>query len=301
MLKRLVLFCVCAWTSVGSSLDVALTLDDYPMAKGPLFSAEEKADALLKACDLHRCKAVFFCIGMNCEAEGASFLKKIEEKGHFLANHSFSHQHFSEETLSDLQREIQKTESILSPYRQARKWFRYPFLDYGDRKEIGGSEKKAFGGLKFLSQEGYVEGYVTINTFDWYINDKLIQAIQKGWKVDYDALKSCYLSFLQKWCDFYAALYRPLLPSDGVHTLLLHANDLNALYLSDVLQRLQEQGWRVVSPEKAFTNTKWRQEVYKDLSKVLEKPPSMSLFTIDEELSRLKVFSRPSSRKDQRK
>jgi hypothetical protein len=80
--------------------------------------------------------------------------------------------------------------------------------------------------------------------------------------------------------------------------LLLHANDLNALYLSDVLEMLKEQGWTFVSPEKAFTHTKWRQEVYKDLSKVLEKPSSMATSAIDEELSRLQVFSRPSSAKN---
>jgi peptidoglycan-N-acetylglucosamine deacetylase len=36
------------------------------------------------------------------------------------------------------------------------------------------------------------------------------------------------------------------------HVLLLHENDLAALYLGDLVKRLRKTGWKIISPERAF-------------------------------------------------
>ena len=36
------------------------------------------------------------------------------------------------------------------------------------------------------------------------------------------------------------------------HVLLLHENDLAALYLGDLVKKLRKTGWKIISPERAF-------------------------------------------------
>ena len=41
-----------------------------------------------------------------------------------------------------------------------------------------------------------------------------------------------------------------------IHNLLLHENDINALYLGDIITFLRQNGWEIVSPEEAFADQK---------------------------------------------
>ncbi len=224
-----------------NAVNIAITFDDYPMPDGYIFSKQERIDRFLAVCANHKCKVVFFCIGENCK-ENISSLNQVNDSGHFLANHSMVHHHLSSQSLSEFEAEIIKTDSILSPYENMRKWFRYPFLDYGNRYTSGGSSEKAFDAFGILKKLNYVEGYVTMNNFDWHINERLQLAILQGKKIDYEALKKLYISLLKKWCLFYIHLYKNNFSEEVPHTLLLHANDLNALYLDDIFQMIHECG-----------------------------------------------------------
>jgi peptidoglycan-N-acetylglucosamine deacetylase len=82
-------------------------------------------------------RAVFFSEGKKLEAQSQLGLETIRA-GHILANHSFSHPHFSEISLEQAREEIECTGLIISDlYRksgveQAHKLFRFPYGDKGD-------------------------------------------------------------------------------------------------------------------------------------------------------------------------
>jgi len=259
-------------------VDIAITFDDHPMPDGVLFTAKKRTEQLLKACDNHQCKTVFFCIG-NCCRKDPSSVELVEKRGHFLANHSLTHPHLSELSLSEIREELEKTDEILDVYSHKKKYFRYPSLDYGNREALGGTQEKAEAVYKLLQELGYTEGYVTIFTYDWYLNQKLQEAIKGNKQIDYEKLKGLYLSFIKRWCGQYIEAY----PKEIVHTLLFHANDLNALYLNDILLMIRQSGWNIVSPEKAFTDTSWREKVIKEPETFTLPPPSPSSQEIDEE------------------
>lgn len=274
------------------AVDIALTIDDYPMDDGVIFSSHERTKKFIEICDRHSCKAAFFCIGSSCVKEsGASLLSCLDDNGHFLCNHSMNHLHLSSQTLDEFEEEIKLVDEILSPYRNMRKWYRYPFLDYGNRSPLGGSYSKTLQSLQILNELGYTEGFVTINTFDWHIDSRLAEAIRNGKSVDYEALKAVYIQLIKSWCEYYIEFYKNEISVEITHTLLLHANDLNALFMEEIIDMINQSGWKIVSPENAFSNINWRTQILKNPEIVTKKPASLDCQEIDKLLTQSKVFS----------
>jgi len=275
------------------AVDIAITIDDYPMPNSSLLSFQKRMDLFLQTCSQSGYKIAFFCLGSEFKKQEKSYLylNLLDKQGHFLCNHSMTHSFLSSQSLEALQQEIIKTEQILKPYKNMKKWFRYPYLDYGDLSNRGGSIEKATQAQKMLSQLGYVEGYVTLNTFDFHINARLQQAIKRGDKINYDKLKTIYVNLIKEWCEDYINYYSAEGHKNITHTLLLHANDINALYLSDILKMICKSGWNIVSPELAFKDTSWRTSISEILKWRNHKPLTMNYESIDARLQDAKVFS----------
>lgn len=275
--------------------NIVLTIDDFPMGDGPLYSLEERTDLYLDALEKQDCPAVFFCIGSHCKEEiSLSCLSKLSDKGHEIANHSMNHWHLSSITLKDFEKEIKETETLLKPYSTFKKWFRYPFLDYGNQFLLGGSTRKAVQGFELLKRLQYKDAYVTINTFDWHLNERLKKAIAQGWHVNYDKLKEVYLSLINDWTDFYFELFETHLKKEFTHTFLLHANDLNALTLEDILVLLKKKGLNFVKGEEAFEKNELSKLVSPSQRTQLmsKKPKTLDIKAIDEILEKRNVFTR---------
>ena len=63
--------------------NIAITFDD-----GPDF---DYTPQVLKVLDTFNIKATFFCIGIHIQ-KNEELLKEIDQKGHLIGNHSFSHE-----------------------------------------------------------------------------------------------------------------------------------------------------------------------------------------------------------------
>lgn len=81
--------------------------------------------------------ALFFCIGQLLEKDPLPIIEAIQ-MGFTMANHSYSHPHFSTISLQQAKEEILKTDAIIEDlYQKAgtprtQKWFRFPYGDKGD-------------------------------------------------------------------------------------------------------------------------------------------------------------------------
>ena len=273
------------------ALNVAITFDDHPMPDGRLYSMEERTAKLVGVCERHQIQCAFYCVGARCkDPQEIASLILLNSNGHYLANHSTNHLHFSGLSLAEFEAEIAETDALLTPYTNMRKWFRFPYLDYGNRVNAGGSEEKAVAARRLLQKLDYQDGHVTINTFDWHINGRLQQALADQQKINYDALKELYLCLLQEWCQYYAALYASQ-SAPFVHTLLFHANDLNALYLEDIIQMLECSNWTIVSPELAMSDTSWRAKLLDDPNFAITKPSTLDCQIIDALLDTKHIFT----------
>ena len=280
-----------ALSSPVNATNIAITIDDYPLPNSSVFTVKERTKRFVEALDKYNAKAAFFCVGQHCnDRNDYSIFKLLQEHGHFIANHSMNHRRLSAISIDEFEKEITQTEDILSRYSVVCKWFRYPYLDYAHIASLGGSKEKLVASFESLNKLGYTEGYVTINTFDWYINKRLQEAIKQKKVIDYEKLRMLYISLLKEWIAYYIDLYQEIIGHEIVHTILLHDNDLNALYLPDVLTMINDQGWNIVSPELAFKDTSWRKQLFNKIELTKEKPASLNTNQLDKLLTDLNVI-----------
>jgi peptidoglycan/xylan/chitin deacetylase (PgdA/CDA1 family) len=252
MLFFLIFLCGALFGNEILTVEIALTFDDFPMGNSFFFEKQERAKIYAETLKELSIQAAFFCIGEQVECDDDAMCMQTVAGDHLLANHSFRHLHLSELSLEGFEDELKKTETLLSHYSNYRKWFRFPYLDYGDRNALGGTDRKRCAAFLLLRQEGYQHGYVTINTFDWYVDGQLKKAAKEGKKIDWDQLKKAYLSLLDVWIDAYHKRWSGVLQKHFVHVLLLHSNDLNAFFLQDIVKMIRQKNWVIVTPEKAF-------------------------------------------------
>jgi peptidoglycan/xylan/chitin deacetylase (PgdA/CDA1 family) len=272
-------------------IEVTLTFDDFPMGESEIFGKVERAQIFADKLSQLNVRAVFFCIGEQMESEGGKESLSLVADQHFLANHTFSHPHLSGCSLEQFKEEIGRTEELLSCHSNFRKWFRFPYLDYGDRTSLGGTNRKRTAAFLLLQQAGYQHAYITINTFDWHVDARLKNAVKEGKEVQWDQLKKAYLSLLEEWIESYHSRWTQVLKRDFAHVLLLHQNDLNAIFLEDIVHLIKEKHWEIVSPEKAFDNPiPYLSKFANTKVRLFKGVPSLSIQHVDEVLLTYRVF-----------
>jgi len=226
---------------------IAITLDDAPMGNGPLFTGEERSQRILDHLKNHEIKEVaFFVITGSIDLQNTARLKAYTDAGHLLGNHTHTHSWIHRIGVNQYIGEIIHANSILRNYDKYQPWFRYPFLDEGRKVSTRDSIRMA------LKETGLINAYITVDNYDWYLNSLLQKALEKNQKVDYAKLKQVYLDHLINSIEFYNDIAINALGRSPSHVLLLHENDLAALYLGDLLLQLKDRGWKIISPKEAY-------------------------------------------------
>ena len=70
-----------------------------------------------------------------------------------------------------------------------------------------------------------------------------------------DNLKKLYIDALWHSITFYDDLANNYLKRSPKHVLLLHENELAALFLGDLIEHIESKGWKIISPEEAYTDS----------------------------------------------
>ena len=168
--------------------------------------------------------------------------------GHRIENHSYTHPFASSVGLDVFVSEIDQAEENLSGYANRRPWFRFPSLDEGSTPELR-------DGIRFaLSERGLFNAYVTVDNFDCYMDRQLAKALRDGRTVNMDALKAAYVDMLLEAVTFFDNVSIESFGETVPHVLLLHENDLAALFVDDLVAVLREKGWEIISPDEAYAH-----------------------------------------------
>lgn len=80
----------------------------------------------------------------------------------------------------------------------------------------------------------------------------ILQAVADRKTIAFDRLRSAYVDLLADGVEFYDRVAVKELGRSPRHVLLLHEDDLAALYLGDLVARLRKTGWEIVSPDVGF-------------------------------------------------
>lgn len=237
------------WPFASVAGEIALTFDDAPRSSGKYFSGTERANQLVKLLSKAGVSQVaFFCNSIRLDSEGRERLLTYAKHGHVLANHSHSHPDIRSTAVSEYIKDIQEGHDQLSSLPTYQKWFRFPFL------QEGANETDRDTVRKYLKNQGYRNGYVTVDTYDWYMDVSLQKAVEKKRKIHTDRLCSAYVEILWDGIQFYDQIAQVVLKRSPKHVLLLHENDLAALCVGDLVEFVRKQGWKIISPAEAYSD-----------------------------------------------
>ncbi|WP_227272639.1 polysaccharide deacetylase family protein [Roseobacter weihaiensis] len=230
---------------------IAFSFDDAPRADGPLLSGTERAETLVSGMVRAGIDgAAFFVLtqSIDQQRDGAARLRAYVEAGHVLANHTHTHPWLRDTDPAAYLADIDRATEMLDGFDNVVPYFRYPYLDEGDTRD------KRLAVVAGLEARGLQNAYVTVDTYDWYMQALVNEAVEAGHPLDMDRLRDTYVEVLVETVEFYDALAVETLGRHPDHVLLLHENDLAALFVENLARVLREDGWDIIPAAEAYTD-----------------------------------------------
>ena len=233
---------------------IALSFDDVPRAPGAWLTPDQRTVMLIAA--LERAgvdQAAFFVTTGNLEhphgTGGEDRIQAYVAAGHVIANHSHSHGWAHRTPVADYVADIDRASAWLQGRPGYRPWYRFRFLDEGrDSAERRDALRSA------LRERGLANGYVTVDTYDWFIEERVKEAVAAGREVDRDALRDLYVQSIVEASNFADSVARETLGRSPAHVILLHETDIAALFIDDAVAALRADGWEIVTADAAFAD-----------------------------------------------
>lgn len=261
MLSILAIFLATASVQAQSAQrSMAVTIDDLPYVTidAPyLVNAQRATPRILAALKKYRAPVVGFVNEarlheQNEEQARIALLKQWVAMGAILGNHTFSHRDFNQLTIADFEEQIAKGDEITRQLMKSREpyqlYFRHPMTHSGDTVE----KKEAIE--KFLADRAYKVTPHTIENSDFIYNVAYAQALHKRDFVLAKRIRDNYLDFTIAATEFAEKISPQIFGREIPQVLLIHANDLNADCLDELLRRFADRGYQFVSLDQAMSD-----------------------------------------------
>lgn len=229
----------------------AITMDDFHWHNAVKLTAAERNHAILDTLHANSLKAALFVAGRNIDSdEGKQLLSLWDKAGHLIGNHTYSHRNYNAPAtvIEEYQQDILRAEALLKDFPRFKKYFRFPLLKEGD------TIAKRDAMREFFAKNGYRNGHVTIDNSDWAIDNRLTTRLKKDAAAAVKPYRDFYMEHMWARAEYYDALAQRVLGRPVKHTILVHFNLLNGLFLGDLIAMLKSKGWQPIDAEEAFAD-----------------------------------------------
>jgi peptidoglycan-N-acetylglucosamine deacetylase len=230
---------------------IAISFDDIPRHSGGFMTPDARAIALIAG--LHEAgveQAGFFVTTGNLDTDdgkgGEARIRAYVAAGHVIGNHSHSHGWLWNGDAAAYIADLDKAEAWLAGKPGKRPWYRFPYLDEG-RDPVRRDALRAA-----LRERGLLNGYVTVDNFDWAIDGLAARAMEEGKTIHLAKLGQLYVETIVDTAEFNDRIARDTLGRSPAHVLLLHETDLNALFIADLVAGLRAAGWTIITMDEAY-------------------------------------------------
>jgi peptidoglycan-N-acetylglucosamine deacetylase len=227
----------------------SITMDDFNWRDPVKLTQVERNESILNTLHSNSIKAALFVVGGNIDnKEGKALLQRWDNTGHLIGNHTYSHRNYNarETVIADYLQDILRAEELLKVFPRFQKYFRFPALKEGDTVE------KRDAMRAFLAEHGYRVGHVTIDNSDWIVDQRLQARLKKDPNADVKPYRDFYMEHMWARAEYYDDLARRVLGRPVKHTVLVHFNLLNGLFLNDLITMFKSKGWQPIDAEEAF-------------------------------------------------
>jgi len=174
------------------------------------------------------------------------------DSGLELGNHTFAHTSLNRAGLKAFEDDVIQGETVtgmlLAQHKMKLRYFRHPYLDVGLDLE---TRRQAEA---FLSARGYQVAPVTVDAWDWMYARVYEDAHRRDDTALQQQLVSSYLSYTDTVFGFEEQLSKELVGYEVKQILLLHANELEADHLKDLVAVIRKRGYRFISLDDALSD-----------------------------------------------
>lgn len=255
-------FCVSLTAqTVNKSRKMALTFDDLPFVSGGrgeyLPNARRATAKILQTLKAHRALSVGFVNEGQLHITGQveariALLQDWVDAGMTLGNHTYSHPDFNAVSVQKFQDEIVRGDVITRRLMNSRQpyqlYFRHPMTHTGDTK----AKKDAIEA--FLTARGYRVTPHTIENSDFVFNVGYVRALDNKDQATALKLRNAYLQYTLAATEFAEKISPRIFDREIAQTLLLHANDITADCLDEMLKRFATFGYKFVTLDEAMAD-----------------------------------------------
>ena len=236
-------------STVAYAKEIALTFDDAPMGNSKHFKSQARTEELIrKLKELNVPPVIVFATACKREdsASVTAQLRKYKDAGHLIGNHTCSHPRLDDVGFAAYAKDAEKGDRLLASLFPEHKFFRFPFLNEGSEEKVRGQMRK------WLTENHYRNGMVSIDTDDYIFSSKLNQAKKLGKKIDYQKVEKLLVMHLVGAAKFYDDLALKTLGYSPKHVMLLHEMDATVMSIDSLVKELRNQGWKIISAEEAY-------------------------------------------------
>ena len=254
MMRRILLLLFTAILVSAQPRQVAITIDDLPRGGGDrgardLASIRAMTQKLLAP--LRGVPFIGFVNAGRAQQLGDAGLQEILrmwlDYGGTLGNHSDSHPDLNDTPLDQYTDDILRGEPAIEKALGKRPvYFRHPFLHTGPDVE------RREGLARFLAEHGYLVAPVTLDNSDWIFAAVYSDALRRKDTALALKVKRAYVPYMESVVAFFEARSKEVVGREIAQTLLIHASQLNADSMPDLLAMFRRRGYRFVSLEEAL-------------------------------------------------
>ncbi len=246
---------------------VAFSFDDGSTKDVLSYTDEEWNAMIRRQLKARGLQAVWYVKGKGLDnEEGKELLKNWDEEGHIIANHTYSHYNYNNPSIdfTRFSNDIKKCDALINGFGNYSQLFRFPYLKSGATRESRDSMRT------FLEERGFRQGWITIDASDWYINSRMIRQMKKDPGMDISGFREYYLDHILDRAKYYNDLSVEINGRQICHTLLLHFNLTSALFLDDLIEKFEREGWEIINYTEAV-----KDPVYNNLPDVMPAEQSL--------------------------
>ena len=230
--------------------EVAITFDDLPRGGDSEGSIEDDREMTIKLLTLFQ-RDHIPVTGFVNECHHSNELRPLlglwVAAGADLGNHTCSHVDLNKTSVAGFESEITKGEVITTELLGRRPlYFRYPFLHAGDSPEVKAAVQD------FLAMRGYKNAPVTLDNSDYMFARYYARMLAARNMPEAERIRKTYLSYMESIFEFFEQRSIEVTGHEIRQILLLHASQLNADTMPDLITMMRRRGYSMVSLTRAL-------------------------------------------------
>jgi peptidoglycan/xylan/chitin deacetylase (PgdA/CDA1 family) len=250
-----------AQTAKAPDRQVAITIDDLPAGMADRLPATDITAMTAKLLGTLRDQKVPVVGFVNEKKlykpgevdERIKALQMWLDSGFELGNHTFSHMSLNQAGLKAWEDDVIQGESVtrmlLAQHKMKLRYFRHPFLDTG--RDLATRREAE----KFLVDRGYRIAPITLDGWDWMFAGLYEDAKKRNDTALQQQIVKEYLAHHDASFAYAEQLSAKIVGYEPKQILLLHASNLEADHIGELLDLLRKRGYRFITLEDALSDS----------------------------------------------